>query len=205
MANDKLKRQLLGADYKKVIERQADRSGITKSRGSQIGNGPKRARHDYEAKVARNSHGSQSAVSRSAYDSDSDDGPGRSSIGKSRSMIEWFQVGVTGCWSVHRARPWVRDVVSVDTSRNGKISERIFWWKPAARYCNTYGEDYWSLAQALSYNLDYENNAWWVVVNLGSTPLFQILKDVDIGQVFLVLNLGHSVHKRSCFPIKLMY
>lgn len=88
MANDKLKRQLLGADYKKVLERQAERSSITKSSDSQISNRPKRARHGYEAKVARNSHGSQSAVSRSAYDSGSDDEPGRSSIGKSRSMIE---------------------------------------------------------------------------------------------------------------------
>lgn len=88
MANDKLKRQLLGADYKKLLERQAERSGITKSRGSQIGNEPKRARHDYEGKVTRNGHGSQSAVSRSAYDSESDDEPGRSSLGKSRSMIE---------------------------------------------------------------------------------------------------------------------
>lgn len=88
MANDKLKRQLLGADYKKLQERQAKTSGKTKFGCSPVENEPKRARHSNGEKVARNRHGPQPAISRSSRYSDSDDEPGRSSLGKSRSVLQ---------------------------------------------------------------------------------------------------------------------
>ena len=86
--NDRLKRQLLGADYKKMQERQAETSENFRVGGSQVSSGSKRARLGNGDRVAGNSHGSRSTVSRSAHDDDSDDEPGRSSLGKSRSLFQ---------------------------------------------------------------------------------------------------------------------
>lgn len=86
MANDKLKRQLLGANYKKVQEREAKTNKKSKFGGSQVENEPKRVKRSLGEKIAKKSHRPQSAASRAARYSDSDDEPGRSSLGKSRSV-----------------------------------------------------------------------------------------------------------------------
>jgi hypothetical protein len=92
-ANDKLKRQLLGADYKKIQERRAEPSGkIIKSRGSHVSNGPKHATQIHGVKNTKDNHRPQPTVSRSVHDLDSDDEPGRSSLGKSRSMLQHIQL-----------------------------------------------------------------------------------------------------------------
>lgn len=88
MANDKLKRQLLGANYKKVQEREAKRNRKMQFGGSPAENEPKRVKRSNGEKLSRNSHTPQPAVSRSARYSDSDDEPGRSSLGKSRSVLQ---------------------------------------------------------------------------------------------------------------------
>lgn len=88
MANDKLKRQLLGANYQKMQEKQAKTIGKIKTGGSLPENEPKRAKRNNGEKLARTSHAPKPAASRSAPYSDSDDEPGRSSLGKSRSVIQ---------------------------------------------------------------------------------------------------------------------
>lgn len=92
MANDKLKRQLLGANYKKVQEREAKIGGKSKIGGSSDGHEPKRVKRSNGEKIAKTSHGPQTAKLRSAGYSDSDDEPGRSSLGKSRLVLQYFRV-----------------------------------------------------------------------------------------------------------------
>lgn len=103
---EKLKRQLLGVDYnsKKMRERQKERGaevkeGGAKRRGREEGFGSndgldkgKRARYDdYDGadkkKVARNGGGQGLPQLRSARDIDSDDEPGRSSLGKPKAKV----------------------------------------------------------------------------------------------------------------------
>ena len=97
MANDKLKRQLLGANFKKVQEREAKTNKEMKFGGSPVENEPKRVKRSNGEKIAKNSRGPQPAASRSARYSDSDDEPGRSSLGKSRSVLQCIWLAMTGC------------------------------------------------------------------------------------------------------------
>ena len=100
LANDKLKRQLLGANYKKVQEREAKMAlaGKSSTGDTSVANEPKRLKRTNGGKIVKKSHTPQPAVSRSSRYSDSDDEPGRSSLGKSRSVLRYFlALAVAGC------------------------------------------------------------------------------------------------------------